>query len=219
MGLIIRIMDKYNLNKNTFNKLASQYQDRFMDYDGYLDTFDVFINTIDKEDAKILEIACGPGNVTKYLHSHRSDYNIYGIDVAPKMIDLARINNPTAKYDVMDCRFLSHVSDSFDAIMCAFGMPYITKEDTIKLINDSCNILEENGILYISTMEGNYEDSEYVKSSAYKESTFVYYHEVSYLKEALEINKMKVLHEIRQPYQNAEGKEFVDLFLIAKRLF
>lgn len=168
-------MDKYDLNKNTFNKLATQYQDRFMDYEGYLDTFDLFMSLIDKEDAKVLEIACGPGNVTKYLHSHKPSYKVFGIDVAPKMVDLAKINNPMAKYDVMDCRYLSHFNDSFDAIMCAFGLPYITQVDAVKLINDSSKLLEEKGILYISTMEGNYSDSEYVKSAAYNESTYVYY--------------------------------------------
>jgi len=35
----------------------------------------------------------------------------------------------------------------------------------------------------------------------------------------LENNNMKVLHENRKPYQSAEGKEFVDLFLIATKLF
>lgn len=212
-------MDKYNLNKNTFNKLATQYQDRFMDFEGYLDTFDLFIKEIENDEAKILEVACGPGNVTKYLLSHKSSYNIYGIDVATKMIDLARINNPSAKYDVMDCRHLSHFSDSFDAVICAFGLPYITKEDAIKLIHDSCNLLEENGVLYLSTMEGDYNDSEYVKSAKYNESTYVYYHESSYLKKALRSNNMKVIHGIRKPYQNVEGKEFVDLFLIAKKTF
>lgn len=212
-------MEKDNLNKNTFDKLATQYQDRFMDYDGYLDTFDLLMSTIAKEDAKILELACGPGNVTKYLLSQNPNYKIFGTDVAPKMINLARINNPSAKYDVMDCRYVSHFSDSFDAIMCAFGLPYITKEDAIILIKDSCKLLEQNGILYISTMEGNYEDSEYVKSKAYNESTYVYYHEASYLKEALENNNIKVLHENRKPYQSAKGKEFVDLFLIATKLF
>ena len=211
-------MDKYNLNTNTFNKLATQYQDRFMNYDGYLDTFDLFINAIDKDEAKILEIACGPGYVTKYLHSHKPNFMIYGIDVAPKMIELARTNNPAAKYDVMDCRYLSHFNESFDAIMCAFGLPYITQEDAIKLINDSCGLLSENGVLYISTMEGKYSDSEYLKSAAYNEGTYVYYHEAAYLKETLESNNMKVLHEVRKPYQNAEGNKFVDLFLIAERV-
>lgn len=210
-------MDKYTLNKNTFNNLAIQYQERFMDFEGYLDTFDLFMNAIVHKDARIFEIACGPGNVTKYLHAYSNDYKIYGIDIAPKMIDLARINNPTAKYEVMDCRYLSHVSEKFDAIMCAFGLPYITKEDALQLIEDSSQMLEENGILYISTMEGKYEDSEYVKSAAYDESTFVYYHDATLLKAAMKSNRLEVLHEIRKPYQNGEGKEFVDLFIIAQK--
>ena len=211
-------MDKYELNKNTFNKLATQYQDRFMDFDGYLDTFDLLINTIVKKDARILEIACGPGNVTKYLHSLRPDFKIFGIDIAPNMIDLARINNPTAKYEVMDCRHLSHFNDSFDAVMCAFGMPYINKGDAIKLINDSCSLIEGNGILYISTMEGENANSEYVNSTAYDGSTYVNYHEASYLKDALDSNNMKIVHEVRKPYQNAAGKDFIDLFLIAEKM-
>ena len=210
-------MDKYELNKNTFNKLAIQYQNRFMDYDGYTDTFDLFVNEIAKYDASILEIACGPGNVTQYLLRHNSNYKIYGIDIAPKMIDLARINNPSAKFDVMDCRYLSHVSDNFDAIICAFGLPYLTREDAIKLINNSCTILNDNGLLYLSTMEGMYDDSEFVKSSSYQESTFVYYHEAAYLKDTLRNNNMKILHEIRKPYTNADGKDFVDLFVIAMK--
>ncbi len=211
-------MDRYQLNKNTFDKLATQYQDRFMDYGGYLETYDLWMNEIAKEDAKVLEIACGPGIITKYLHKFKPNYKIYGIDVAPKMIELARINNPKARYDVMDCRYLSHFNDTFDAIMCAFGLPYITKEDAIKLIDDGYKLLEQNGVFYISTMEGNYEDSEYVKSSNYDESTFVYYHQASYLKERLLSKKMKILHEFRKPYTNSAGKEFVDLFIIAKKL-
>ncbi len=210
-------MDKYELNKNTFNKLATEYQDRFMEYEGYLDTFDLFLKELEKNNASILDVACGPGNVTKYLLSHRAQLNIYGIDIASNMIDLARINNPSAKYDVMDCRYLSHVSDSFHAVICAFGLPYLSKEDAVKLISDSCNLLEENGLFYMSTMEGDNGQSEYVKSAAYNESTFVYYHETSYLKKALEINEMEILHEIRRPYQNNEGKKFVDLFLISQK--
>ncbi len=211
-------MDKYQLNKNTFNNLAKEYQDQFMDYDAYLDTFDLFIQAVPTDKYRLLEIACGPGNVTRYLHSKRADLQIFGIDVAPKMIELAKINNPSAKYDVMDCRFLSHISDRFDAIMCAFGLPYISQEDAIKLISDCSQILDENGILYISTMEGKYTDSEYVDSKNYNEKTFVFYHEASNLIATLEADEFKLIHEIRKPYVNAEGKEFVDLFLIAKKI-
>ena len=39
-------------------------------------------NLITKDKAKLLEIGCGPGNITKYLLSKRTDFNIFGIDTS-----------------------------------------------------------------------------------------------------------------------------------------
>ena len=214
---IKEIMDNYQINRNTFNDLAIQYQDRFMDYDGYLDTFDLLLDILDMEEARILELACGPGNVTKYLLSQKSKLDIYGIDVAPQMIELARKNNPNAKYDVMDCRHVSHITERFDVIICAFGLPYISQEDAVQLISDCKVIINKKGLIYLSTMEGKPEDSEYVESAAHKQKTFVNYYEATLLKKTLIENDFELIHEIRKPYTNASGKEFTDLFLIAQK--
>jgi len=167
--------------------------------------------------AKILDIACGPGNVTKYFLSKKPHLQIYCIDIAPKMIDLARINNPRSKFAVMDCRHLSHISDMYNGVICAFGLPYINNKEAQRMIKESCSLLERNGVLYLSTMEGENTNSEYVESAKYKERTFVNYHEANYLKDTLTNCNMKILHEVRKPYQNSAGKEFVDLFLIATK--
>ena len=95
-------MDNYKETFETWNKLASLYQDWFMDLDLYNDTYDFICNSITKENAKILDIGCGPGNITKYLLSKRPDFDIYGIDIAPNMIELAEKNNPAASFAVMD---------------------------------------------------------------------------------------------------------------------
>jgi trans-aconitate methyltransferase len=58
----------------------------------------------DKVNPKILEIGCGPGNLTKYLLSKRPDFDILGIDIAPNMIEFAGKSNPTASFAVMDSR-------------------------------------------------------------------------------------------------------------------
>jgi trans-aconitate methyltransferase len=69
---------------------------------------------IQKDNAEILEVACGPGNVTKYLLSQRPSFRTKGIDLAPKMVELARINNPTAEFFVMDIRDISSISKQYD---------------------------------------------------------------------------------------------------------
>lgn len=52
-----------------YNNSAEKYQDKFMAMDLYNDTYDTFCNLIKKSNAEIFEIATGPGNVAKYIHS------------------------------------------------------------------------------------------------------------------------------------------------------
>jgi len=94
ISLIAKSMDNYKETFETWNKLASLYQDKFMDLDLYNDSYDFICKSIAKEKATILEIGCGPGNITKYLLSKRPDFDFYGIDIAHHMSELARINNP-----------------------------------------------------------------------------------------------------------------------------
>src|SRR5690606_11871580 len=108
-----------------------------------------------KGSAKILEIGCGPGNITKYLLFKRPDFNIYGIDIAPKMIALAKSNNPTANFNIMDARQISSLKTKFDGIVCGFCLPYLSNTDCEKLIFDSFNLLNNNGLIYISFAEGD----------------------------------------------------------------
>jgi len=156
---------RLNETIETYNNAAERYQDKFMEMDLYNDTFDKFCNLIQKENVEILEIATGPGNITKYLRSKRPDFKIFGIDLAPKMIELAKRNNPEAEFRVMNCKDISTIDRKFDAIMCGFCMPYLSKEECAKLISDSSGLLSTNGLLYFSTMEGDYDKSGFETTS------------------------------------------------------
>ena len=138
-------MDKNKIAVGVFDKHATLYQEKFMDVNLYGDTFDFFCDTIKKQDADLLEIACGPGNITKYLLNKRPDLKIFGIDLAPAMIELAKINNPTAEFHLMDCRQIGTITKKFDAIMCGFCLPYLTKDETIKLLSDASILLNSKG--------------------------------------------------------------------------
>ena len=85
-------MDRSQQAAAAFDKNAVLYQDRFMDFELYNDTFNLFCVHVLTENAHILDLACGPGNITKYLLQQRPDFKILGIDLAPKMIELAKVN-------------------------------------------------------------------------------------------------------------------------------
>lgn len=211
-------MDKTKLARDLFDAFAQVYQDKFMEMDLHHDSFDLFCEALPKEGARIFEIACGPGNITRYLLRQRPDLNILGIDLAPKMVALAKQNNPTADFQVMDCRAIHQIKESFDAVMCGFALPYISKEETLQLIADVALMLETNGVFYLSTMEDDYSKSGLKgPSSGGEQRVYMYYHQADYLIEALKLNGFKLLHTLRKNYPEADGSTTVDLVLIARK--
>ncbi len=199
-----------------FNKLAQGYQDKFMDVSLYGDTFDFFCEKIEKPNPSVLEIACGPGNITKYLLTKRPDLQVLGIDLAPNMIDLARINNPTATFQVMDGRAIGQLEQQFDAIMCGFFLPYLSMEETLQLIRDAASLLRPSGLLYLSTMEDDYSNSQFKKGSTGDE-IFMHFYQAEDLRAMLEENGFEVRVEKRIVSPMPDGEDVVDLVMIGKK--
>lgn len=209
-------MNKTKIAVDIFNKMANAYQDKFMDVNLYSDSFDLFCNSIVTRNAEILELACGPGNITKYLLNIRPDFKIFGTDLAPNMIELAKINNPTAEFQLMDCRDIDLIDKKYDAIMCGFCLPYLSKDESIKLIHDASNLLRPNAVLYLSTMEDDYNKSGLKKGSAGDE-IFMHYHQADYLTNTLLENRFEIINLNRQNYPTQDARKTTDLIIIARK--
>jgi 2-polyprenyl-3-methyl-5-hydroxy-6-metoxy-1,4-benzoquinol methylase len=199
-----------------FNKYAKEYQNKFMTVSSYEDSLNVFCNLITKENSKILDVACGPGNITKYLLSQKLDLIVLGIDLAPNMVLLAQSNNPSASFEVMDCRSIANLTEKFDAVVCAFCLPYLSKEETNKLISDVNSLLNEGGICYLSTMEDEYKKSGYETGSK-GDQIFIHYYEGQYLINELEKKDFEIVETFRKPSKMSNGKEVVDLVIISQK--
>lgn len=209
-------MDSYKETFDTWNKIASLYQEKFMDLDLYNDTYDSICNSISKKNAKILEIGCGPGNITKYLLSARPDFDLHGIDIAPNMIALAKENNPTARFTIMDIRQIDGLKTKYDGIVCGFCLPYLSKTDCQKLITDCGNLLNKKGVIYISFVEGDPIKSGFQTSSSGNRSYF-YYHNLSNLKTLLIEAKFDAPNIFKVEYKRSESKSEIHTIIIARR--
>jgi 2-polyprenyl-3-methyl-5-hydroxy-6-metoxy-1,4-benzoquinol methylase len=210
-------MDSYQETFNTWNKVAKLYEEKFMGLNLYDDTYVVFCEQISKINPSVLEIGCGPGNITKYILSKRPDFNIHAIDIAPNMIQLAKINNPTASFEVMDSRKIGQIKTTFDGIICGFCVPYLSKEDCNQLIKDFSHLLSDNGIVYISFVEGEYDKSGYLAGST-GDRTYFYYHELIEITKTLKEHGFEILHTIRKNYPKNTGPEEIHTIVIAKKI-
>lgn len=210
-------MDRDQLTLAAFDKLASAYQDKFMALDLYNDTYDMFCSLMQKPKARIFEIGCGPGNITRYILSKRPDFEVEAIDISPNMIELAKKNNPGAQFKTMDCRQIHTFTDRFDAILCGFCMPYLSKEECIRLIENCALLLNSGGILYFSTIEDDYFKSGYETTANGQYRFYMYYHQQDYLQEGLKENDFTLIHLIRKQYPKPDGTQSSHMIFLAKK--
>lgn len=208
-------MNKNQIAVNIFNKYAQQYSERFMDVSLYHQTFDSFLSRLPIKEAEILEVACGPGNITKYLLSEQPALRIFGTDLAPQMLEIAKQHNPTATFELLDAREIKSLGKKFHGILCGFCFPYFSKEEALKFIHDASSVLLDNGVIYISTMEDDYSKSGPKKGSQGDE-IFMHFHEAAYLTEELLKNGFTNIDTHRLESKGTDGLTYTDLVLIAK---
>jgi trans-aconitate methyltransferase len=206
-------MDKQLNTINIYNKHVQDYVNKFMDLQ-YKDTFDRFLELL-PENATILELGCGPGNVVKYLTSKRSDLHILGIDLAPGMIEEAKKHNPGSVFKLMDIRKAGKIKEKFNAVIAAFCLPYIY-DDVDAVFKNFNNLTHHNGLLYLSCMEGTKEESGFEKTS-FSEEIYINYYEKKDIETRLKEQNFNIEAFYTKDYPETDGSVTTDLVYIAKK--
>jgi 2-polyprenyl-3-methyl-5-hydroxy-6-metoxy-1,4-benzoquinol methylase len=187
---------------NTWNKIAHWYQEKFMDLELYNDSYDYFCNNL-AHGATVLDAGCGPGNISSYLLKKRSDLSLTGIDYAENMIELARKNNPGARYFKLDVRNANRLDQKFDGIICGFCLPYLNEPDAEKFIDDCFNLLNVNGCFYLSFVPGDPALSGVQQNSRGDRSAF-FYHDRSKLLKKFELLCPGQVREFNYLYERSD---------------
>ncbi|MBD0779996.1 methyltransferase domain-containing protein [Maribacter sp. ANRC-HE7] len=208
--------NQYQETFNTWNKIAQLYEDKFMPMDLYNATYAIFCDSWIKTDSAVLEIGCGPGNITRYLKNHNPNCTVTAIDVSSNMVELAKKNNPDVDFRIMDCRNLQEIENTFDAIICGFTMNYLSKNDCLKLISDCNDLMQPEAILYMSFVPGDYKKSGYITGST-GDRTYFYYHDPKAVINELDKNFISVIHSIEKEYPKSDGTTEIHLIIIAKK--
>lgn len=208
--------DKYQETFQTWNKVASLYASKFMHLNCYDESYDLLIDMLPTGSSKVLEVGCGPGNITRYLLSKRPDLQIMGIDVAPNMIELAKLNCPTANFETMDCRDISFIEDHFNAIVSGFCIPYLSSNDCKQFLKDSTNLLKPKGLIYLSFVAGIPDQSKYQIGSS-GDRVFFNYHELDFIVSIFKDLNFNFIFKHEVAYQINEKSTEMHTILIASR--
>ena len=69
---------------------------------------------------EVLDVACGSGVVA--MHAARMGAHVTGVDLAPRMLELASRLNPGCTFREASVDSMPFDDETFDAIVCAFGI-------------------------------------------------------------------------------------------------
>ena len=135
-------------SKEKFNKQAEKY-DSGRNGSHARSLYGIVINKLDQLSFdSLLDIGCGTGNLLSLI-SERYDAEIAGVDLTPKMLNIARIKiGDKADLKLEDSEDLPFDNDKFDMVICTDSFHhYPHPENVLKEIN---KVLKPGGSVLIA---------------------------------------------------------------------
>lgn len=200
----------------TFNRLADRYAEKYFHLDIYDRYLERFVKRIELRGARVVDVACGAGNVSAYLAKVRPDLKLLGIDLAENMVKQARFRVPSAEFLVKDCRRIGELGRTFDAAAFSFGLSYLTDDDANQFFTSLNTTLTDSAVLYLSTITGEPRWSGFETSTS-GDNVYLEYRSVSGVVSMVERAGYKVdfMEVIASPALASKSTQ--DLILIAQR--
>lgn len=134
-------------SKKHYNRIADHYDESF---DG---KFTVKFKNILLDEIRIkpgdcvLDVACGNGTLLKMI-SERYAMKGYGVDIAEKMIENARIKCPEMVFEVKPCDHTAFEKQMFDVITICVAYHHFP--DVKAFAKEANRLLKPGGLLYIA---------------------------------------------------------------------
>jgi len=140
-----------DLNKRAWENVVDQF-DNYRTPIPVTHTFKDFCESYGlNSGARVLDIGCGTGiPFTRYLVN--MGFQVMGLDVSEKMLDLARSNVPSGEYrnlSMTDMQF----EQMFDAVVASYSMLLLNVELFIIVAKRIAKALKPRGLFYLSLNE------------------------------------------------------------------
>ncbi|MFW9823519.1 MAG: class I SAM-dependent methyltransferase [Candidatus Thorarchaeota archaeon] len=141
--------DPKDIVREGYDKIAEKYEEwsrpsSELDNEAELDEFISHI----KPDGHVLDAGCGSGIVTRYLVDN--GFQVTGIDLSDRMLDLAKSRVPEATIQVGDMTALEFEDGSFDGIVSTYAVFHVPRSEHSKLFLDFHRLLRKGGMFLFS---------------------------------------------------------------------
>lgn len=130
---------------NTYNKIAKKYiEEAKQDWENkkYADMFLSYLNN----NASILDIGCGTGELLKYYSD--KGFEVAGLDISGEMLNIAKEKVPSSKFIQMSVYDINKIEEKFDGISATFVLVHISKEKINEVVEKIYGRLNKGGIFF-----------------------------------------------------------------------
>ncbi len=138
-----------------FDKHASNYAQKYFALSDYHTYYDSLLQQLPTAASRIVDLACGPGNVTAYLQQQRPELDYDCVDMSAAMLAQVQQRLPRARVIQADCRDLSQLTPGYDAAAFCFGLSYFDDADAELVLQQLRQILKPGAPLLLSTVAGD----------------------------------------------------------------
>ena len=101
----------------------------------------------------VADLGCGPGHVAKYLHDQ--GVTVVGIDLSPRMIEVAERLNPGLEFRVGDMRDLDLPSGSLVGVVAFYSIVHFDSGEIADIMRQIRQVLVPGGLALISFHAGD----------------------------------------------------------------
>jgi len=104
--------------------------------------------------ADVCDVGCGPcGHVTRLLASY--GLNVRGIDLSSECVALARAEQPSLRFDVMDMGDMTFDRGVFDGLVAYYALHYQPRSTLERVFREFWRVLRPGGHLLIVSKDGD----------------------------------------------------------------
>jgi len=143
-------LDRFSELQDSYDRIAEEYCKRIFDELAHkpLDRqlLQRLANTV--KSGPICDLGCGPGHVARFLKSCGAD--VFGIDLSPRMIELARRLTPEIQFFEGNMLSLEVADDSCGAIAAFYSIIHLTPEELPKVFLEFKRVLRPRGTLLLA---------------------------------------------------------------------
>jgi SAM-dependent methyltransferase len=94
------------------------------------------------------DLGCGPGHVARYLKARGVD--IFGIDISPRMVEVATRLNPDILFTQGDMLALDLPDEPLSGLVAFYSLIHLSRESALRALQDIHRVLLPDALLLLS---------------------------------------------------------------------